>query len=115
MMAMKNNIAFGLVTALMIGSGIPASHADETELLSFARHSAKIAGGAQYCKADEDMIDEFIARAEARLAVLAKDDYEKVLGKLEFKNVLAGAAAREPEEGCDSFVASFEDAVRQAR
>jgi len=115
MMTMKSNIALGLFAAIMIGSGIPASHADENELLTFARSSAKVAGGAQYCKADEDMIDEFIAKAEARLAILAKDDYEKVLGKLEFKNVLAGAAAREPEEGCDAFVAGFEDAVRRAR
>jgi hypothetical protein len=115
MMAMKNNIALGLMMATMIGSGFPASHADESELLSFARSSAIIAGGAQYCKADEDMIDEFVTKAEARLAILAKDDYEKVLGKLEFKNVLAGAAAREPAEGCDAFVAGFEESVRLAR
>ncbi|MFC4349853.1 hypothetical protein ACFO5Q_18535 [Kordiimonas lipolytica] len=115
MMTMKNTIAFGLIMAFTIGSGIPASHADENELLNFARSSAKVAGSAQYCKADEDMIDEFIAKAEARLAILSKDDYEKVLGKLEFKNVLAGAAAREPEEGCDAFVTNFEDMVRRAR
>lgn len=87
--------------------------ATEADLLIFARQSATVAGGAQFCKADEDMIDTFISRSEAKLAVLANDEYEKVLGRLEFKNVLAGASAKEPEGGCDAFIANFEKAVRR--
>ncbi|NVJ69843.1 MAG: hypothetical protein HWE08_05785 [Alphaproteobacteria bacterium] len=110
---MKKHIITSALAAALLSTNFV--YASETDLLQFARISATTAGGAQYCNADEDMIDEFIAKAEARLALLAKDEYEKVLGKLEFKNVLAGAAAREPQQGCDAFVKSFEEAVRNAR
>lgn len=93
----------------------PLAQADESDLLVVARQTAKMAGGAKFCQADEDMIDEFIAKAEARLAFLAKDEYEKVMGKLEFKNVFAGAAAKEPELGCEAFVTQFERTVKDTR
>lgn len=115
----KDKNTFGLKAGLgiMLGLGtiaVPAD-ADENDLLAFARSNALLAGGAQYCRIDEEMVDEFTARVDARIALLAKDDYEKVLARLEFKNMLAGAAVRAPEGGCDSFVPRFEKNVKSAR
>ncbi|NVJ98458.1 MAG: hypothetical protein HWE25_09915 [Alphaproteobacteria bacterium] len=112
---MTTKIKTNLLTATLFGLCATSAYADENDILVYARQSAIIAGGAQYCRADEDMIDEFVSKAEARIAYLAKDDYEKVLGKLEFKNVLAGASAKEPQKGCDAFVSDFEQTVRDAR
>lgn len=85
-------------------------NANESKLLLIARESAIVAGGAKYCKFDDDLVEEFIARVEARLSVLASDEYEKVLARLEFKNVLDAYSVRTPEKSCPEFSLTFERA-----
>lgn len=96
-------------------SGSNAVYSQEGELLRAARESAVIAGGGRYCKFDPDEIESFTARAEARLSVLARDDYEKVLARLEFKNMLDAFSAKQPEGGCEAFKSVFDQALRSIR
>ncbi|TNE65222.1 MAG: hypothetical protein EP335_05900 [Alphaproteobacteria bacterium] len=93
------------------------SYADEAQdtMMAVAREAATYAGAARFCAVDEDLVDEFIAKAEARLRMMAKDDYERVLGQVEFKNIMTAASAKEPTGGCDAFIPRFEDAVKKAR
>lgn len=91
-----------------------SQNAQEQALLQLARDTATIAGGARYCELDQDDIEEFIGKVDARLAYLARDNYQKVLARLEFKNVLTAASAKEPEKGCQALERIFSDALTQA-
>lgn len=108
--------ALRLIYLMLVGAlfTLPAATSaldqSETKLLILARDSAIIAGGAKYCKLDPELIEDFIARTEARLSVLAKDEYEKVLARLEFKNILDTYTVRAPDQKCDEFALSFERA-----
>ena len=91
----------------------PAFAAEDPILI--AQDSARIAGGARYCKADEELVDEYIGRAEGKLRALAKDEYEKVVLQIEFKNLMTAASAKEPEGGCADFLPLFEQTVKGER
>lgn len=107
-------LGLALSAATFPASAQSAKEKREASILESARQSALLAGGARFCKVDPETIDEFIGLAEARIAVLARDDYEKVLGKLEFKNVLTAFSAKRPEAGCESLIASFNAVMRGA-
>ena len=77
-----------------------------------ARSGAGLAGAARYCVLDEDMVDEFITKTEGRIAALARDEFEKVVARLEFKNLLAATSATAPREGCDTFASRFRSIAR---
>jgi hypothetical protein len=118
MKTMKKTILIATVTTALTAAltATPgASATSEEDLLLLARDAATIAGGARYCKADDELIEEYMAKADAQIAFRAKDDYEKVLARLEFKNVLAAMSAREPQEGCKAFVPKFAETVKKAR
>jgi len=85
-----------------------AATAQEDRLLALARESAIIAGGARFCRFDPDDIEEFTAKAEARLSSFAKDEYEKILARLEFKNILDAYTVKEPQGGCRDFRLIFD-------
>jgi len=89
--------------------------AQEKKLLQVARQSALIAGGARYCKLDTDDIEEFIGKTDARIVLLARDDYQKILGRLEFKNILAAASAKAPDMGCDKLGQQLAEMLRSSR
>ncbi len=98
-------IAATTTTAAVYSAG---ASAQEDRLLALARDSAIIAGGARYCRYDPDEIENFTARAEARISSLAKDEYEKILARLEFKNILDAYTVKEPQGGCSDFRAVFD-------
>jgi len=83
------------------------AHAEDA-LMDAVRESARIAGSARYCGATEDIVDEYIARSEGRIARLAKDDFEKHMARIEFKNLTAAAAAKAPSDGCEAFLSRLE-------
>lgn len=112
---MKKQILSATASACLLLPTLESAQANEQDLLLLAREAATIAGGARFCKADDDMIEEFMAKADANLAFRAKDDYEKVLARLEFKNILAATSVRAPVEGCEDFLPRFENAVKQQR
>ncbi len=89
--------------------------AQEDRLLALARDSAIIAGGARYCRYDPDDIEDFTAKAEARISSLAKDEYEKILARLEFKNIVDAYTVKEPQGGCSDFRAVFDRSRRNVQ
>lgn len=104
-------IAISAITTLFLASAVGAQQrpsTQENKLLFMARESAILAGSARFCKFDPDNIEEFMARVDARIALVASDEYEKVLARLEFKNVLDAYTVRAPSEGCASFFDTFE-------
>lgn len=112
-----------LVTAVSLQLSLPSyaqeapkrQDPQERQILKVAKQSATIAGGATYCKLDPDDIEEFIGKAQARLALLARNDYQKVLGRIEFKNILDATSAREPRAGCEEFEDQFNTILRESR
>jgi hypothetical protein len=108
-----NSIAAFLGIAFAISSSTNAqSQSQDNEILTLARDSAIVAGGAKYCKFDDDLVEEYTAKAEARLSALAADEYEKVLARLEFKNILDAYSVRAPKLGCSEFQGIFNRALR---
>jgi hypothetical protein len=85
---------------------------NENDPLVAAQLLATTAGSAKYCKIRDDIVERYISNAYARLALLSKDEYEKVLSRLEFKNFLTATQVREPEIGCDKFSKQFLDYMR---
>eukprot|EP00657_Telonema_sp_P-1_P008540 TRINITY_DN29911_c0_g1_i1.p2 TRINITY_DN29911_c0_g1~~TRINITY_DN29911_c0_g1_i1.p2 ORF type:complete len:115 (-),score=10.88 TRINITY_DN29911_c0_g1_i1:43-387(-) len=100
-----------LTTCLGFASPVLA----EEDALQVARDTARIAGGARFCKADEELVDEFIGKGEGKIAALAKDEYDKVSAAIEFKNLLTALSVKAPEGGCDEFLPKFEKAVKTDR
>ena len=86
---------------------------NENDPMVAARSLATTAGSAKYCKIRDDMAEQYISNAYARLNLLSNDDYEKVLARLEFKNLLAATSVREPEIGCEAFEQQFLDYMRK--
>lgn len=89
--------------------------AQEDRLLALARESAIVAGGARFCKYDPDDIEDFTAKAEAKLSAFAKDEYEKILARLEFKNLLDAYSVKEPQGGCGDFRLVFDRSRRNVQ
>lgn len=89
--------------------------AQEDRLLALARESAIVAGGARYCKYDPDDIEDFTAKAEAKLSSFAQDEYEKILARLEFKNILDAYSVKEPQGGCGDFRLVFDRSRRNVQ
>ncbi|WP_417456721.1 hypothetical protein [Kordiimonas sp.] len=114
MVANKKTTTVSLVfLAASIGFASPALAQESA--LQVARDTARIAGGARFCKADEELVDEFIGKSEGKIAALAQDEYDKVSAAIEFKNLLAALSVKAPEGGCDAFLPQFEKAVKADR
>ncbi|WP_262690482.1 hypothetical protein [Kordiimonas aestuarii] len=101
---------------VIIAAVFPAPSAQAAaDIMQVAHDSARVAGGARYCNADEELVEEYIGKSEGKIAAMAKDDYEKVVASLEFKNILTAMSAKEPEGGCREFLPTFEKAVKAER
>ena len=99
--------AFSVLALSETASAQAGKEAREARILETAQQGARLAGGARFCRLDPEEIDAFIGLTDARIAVLARDDYEKVLGRLEFKNLLTAFSAKKPDGGCEALIASF--------
>jgi len=110
-------LAAGVMASGVLVLGVSAHAETKPEadpLMTLAHQAATYVGGARYCNADEDLVEEYIAKTDAKIKFLAKDEYERVMAQLEFKNILAVASTREPKGGCEAFVPVFEAAVKKA-
>ena len=115
----KNRLGTLLIGALLtaivsLANPVEVSAQDKTadEIMNLARSSAVLAGAARYCKADPEKVEEYISKSEGRLTALARDEYEKVLTRLEFKNNLTAASALPPKLDCDTVLVQFDEALR---
>jgi len=103
----------GISTQVSAVQTQPGNTSDKVQ--EAAGNAARLVGAARYCKVDDDLIEEFITNAEAYITTLAKDDYEKVFGRLEFKNIYAASRVKEPPEGCKKAEKDFADTMRSFR
>ena len=82
---MRNKILKSIVlSCIFIASASTGASAEQTDPNVLAQTSARIAGSARYCKMEDDLIEEYITKVQAKLAYLSEDTYEKVLTKIEF-------------------------------
>lgn len=87
----------------------------EEAILKYARSNGILAGGAKYCRIENDLLEEYIAKTNAQIAFMAADDYQKVLGRLEFKNTLTAASVKQPKTSCDQLIEQFKEVLRNSR
>ena len=86
---------------------------EKSPLLAEAERLGLLAGAAEYCRVEPDRLDDFIARAHARLATMARKDPLAVAGaRVEFNAFAALGRAEGPQEGCDAFLEAFKAAHR---
>ena len=73
----------------------------------FATETGRIAGNAEFCEIDPELVEEFLSIAEARIIALASDDVDLAVSRFEFSNSQSRAAITEPDGGCDNFSIYF--------
>lgn len=88
-------------------TGYGPSQFEISPLIALARELGRVAGNAEFCGYDEEIIEDFIVRAFARLAREAKDDILLAGGRVEFNSHAAFGRARGPEEPCESYAITF--------
>lgn len=84
---------------------------DETKSRAhtWAIETSLIAGGANYCKIDPELIESYITRAQTRIAAEAHgDEVELVVARIAFTNGVNTASVTEPKGGCEGFAKIFE-------
>ena len=81
---------------------------NKSDAVKFAETGGRVAGGAFYCRMDEETQDQFIGMAAARIATLAVDKVDKVVAQLEFSNNFSLWSSRAPSEGCEVFLQDFQ-------
>lgn len=89
----------------------PQSGSQATE---YARLTGALAGTAAYCKIDLDDRELYINRAQAKIALSARDEVELVVAKIAFSNQLNHASVLEPESGCKEFRTRFKTLLAQS-
>lgn len=100
-----------LIIAAQIAGSVPLLSLSEKDPIVIARKGAEAAGGAIFCRADREDVDVFISRIEGLIASQSNDDVQKVIAKLEFKNLLTAKRASAPEEGCAKHLERFRQTV----
>jgi hypothetical protein len=79
----------------------------ESRALQWAEDTAKVAGAAAFCALDSDTVEEYISRAQAKIAATANDKVDRVVARIEFGNVYNVASSQEPLGGCKIFAQLF--------
>lgn len=78
-----------------------------TEAQKWARETGYVAGAAKFCSFDQDLIENFISRAYAKLAETATDKEDLIVARIEFSNTMSSASSKEPGDGCEDFKETF--------
>ncbi len=73
----------------------------------WAADTAMVAGGATYCAFDDEVVENYIAAAQAKIAAEANDEVEVVVARIEFSHKYNAASSREPLGGCENFATLF--------
>lgn len=76
-----------------------------------ARSGASLAGGADFCNANDQDVDLFIAQTQGRISAFANTKEEAILARIEFINLLTAAKAKEPKDGCTEHLIQFNRAL----
>lgn len=90
------------------------SQSPSSALLSLAVDAGRLAGSARFCQADPDKVEAFISRMQGRLNAQSRDQVEKVLMNVEFKNQMTASSAKAPQGGCDAFLKLFDKILQDS-
>lgn len=81
-----------------------AAHSPATAL---ARLSGAVVGSAIFCQIEEGKQEIFLDRAQAQIALTARDKVDLVVARIAFSNEMNHASAIEPDGGCEEFSRQF--------
>ncbi len=101
------------LAAILLAPGLSAQRLEQS-LVQLAVEAGRFAGSAEYCNIDQDKVDNFISRILGRIAAQARDDTERALLRIEFKNQRTAASVKEPVAGCEVFAREFEAILAEA-
>lgn len=79
----------------------------ESRAMLWASDTAKVAGSASFCAMDVDVVEDYISRAQAKIAAIANDKIDRVVARIEFGNVYNVASSQVPVGGCANFAQLF--------
>ena len=104
-----------LCCALLIGQTASAQQINPSEPIEdsksraqvWAVETGEVAGAANFCKIDPELIESYITRAQARIASEAHDEVELVVARISFSNTMNTSSISEPAEGCEDFDERF--------
>lgn len=104
-----------LTVTILALAGSPASAQELVEApgqtasraLLWATDSGKVAGAASFCALDTDVVEDYISRAQVKIAAIANDKVDRVVARIEFGNVFNVASSQEPTGGCENFAQLF--------
>lgn len=99
-----------VVAALLVsadGAGEAQEAGQQSAATRLAREAGAIAGAARFCKIDEDKQELYLDRAQAQIALTARDEVDLVVAKFAFSSELSLASAIEPAGGCAEFERRF--------
>lgn len=100
--------AFTLTASQVCAQGMAGeTRTAQTRAMQWAADTAKVAGGAAFCALDIEIIEEYIAIAQAKIAATANDKVDRVVARIEFGNVYNVASSQEPLGGCENFTKLF--------
>ena len=81
--------------------------ATKSRAYTWAIETSLIAGGANFCKIDPELIESYITGAQTRIASEARGEVELVVARIAFSNGVNTASIIEPVGGCDDFAERF--------
>lgn len=94
------------------GPSASGNSVSKVPLLILAERLGRAAGNAEYCHYDADAIEDFIARAMARLAKETEDRVLLAGGRVEFNAHAAFGRSEGPDQGCEMFAMDYADMKR---
>ncbi len=94
----------GLFAAAMAAAQAAATPSPAT---AFARQAGAVAGAAIFCQIDRQKQEIYLDRAQAKIALSARDEVDLVVARISFSNEKNYASAIEPDSGCEEFMRQF--------
>ena len=81
--------------------------ATKSRAYTWAIETSLIAGGANYCKIDPELIESYITSAQTRIASESRGEVELVVARIAFSNGVNTSSIIEPVGGCEDFAERF--------
>lgn len=102
-----------LISLLLVAPSLAQDNEAEEPATSptvkMAGRLGAVAGAARYCQLDPELREEYMAKAEARIATISQDDVELVVARIEFNNRFNLSSTRPPNGGCKQFETVFKE------
>lgn len=74
----------------------------------WAIETGEVAGAAVFCEIEKDILENYITRAQAKIATESHSDVDLVVARITFTNTMNTTSIKAPAEGCKAFGERFE-------